>query len=141
MPGRLRFRMAIAALLLLPGGALAVLACGARTDMLLTEPRSDEDATAGLDAGVDAVTVVDTGAPEVEVTGVFCSLYSGPADGCDAGEEAGPVQLCTGQFTDCVRVFDPGTGVPYGLWGCCIHKPPENVPDCLARQLIDAACP
>jgi hypothetical protein len=146
MPGRLRTPAAIATLWLASAGMLALPACGTRTGLLVPEPGLGDDgngdgASDGGPTLTDATSPTDGSGVDVPVVGTFCSLYKGPVDSCDAGASAGPVQLCENQYSDCVKVFDPGTGVPYGLWGCCIHKPPENVPQCLARQLIDASCP
>jgi hypothetical protein len=113
--------------------------CGTRTGLLVPEQGAEGQGDSVVDASTDATDAADA-AEEPVFSGVRCSLYSGPVDSCDASASAGPVQDCTGNYSVCIRVFEPGSGVPYGQWGCCLPKPPENVPQCLDRQFLDAGC-
>jgi hypothetical protein len=119
--------------------AVVLWGCGTRTGLLVPEQGAQGEGDSLGDASSDASDAADA-AEEPVFSGVRCSLYSGPVDSCDASASAGPVQDCTGDYSVCVRVFAPGSGVPYGQWGCCLPKPPENVPQCLDRQFLDASC-
>jgi hypothetical protein len=120
---------------------VALSGCGTRTALLLPDQNAETEAPAGdstEDASFSAIAVVS-----VEDAGVFCSLYSGPVESCDAPAEAGPVQRCdtSSPFSKCIRIFRPGGDVPYGQWGCCWPDPPEGVNQCLDRQFFrDASC-
>jgi len=113
--------------------------CGTRTGLLLdTDPNAKNGEGDGVQGGADAA-LDDAGDPDVDA-GVHCALNVGPVSSCDAGASAGPVQLCSGKYAACVRVFEPDSGVPWGDWGCCMANPPENVPQCQERQFFDAGC-
>jgi hypothetical protein len=132
MPAPLRTTAMLAAVLL--------SGCGSRTDLLLSDENA-ADADGGGAPIQDASTPPEAAVVAPPSDGVLCSLYEGPVDSCDAGASAGPVQRCdNGLFTQCIQVFEPGGNVPYGQWGCCLAKPPENVPQCLDRQFFDAGC-
>jgi len=120
-------------------GCAALCGCGTRTGLL---PGTDPNGQGGAGdvAEGDAAAGVDADAHIEGGGGVHCALNIGPVSSCDAGEAAGPVQLCTGKYAACVRVFLPDSGVPFGDFGCCMANPPENVPQCKEQQFFDAGC-
>jgi hypothetical protein len=144
VPPRLASAAALASALAALSAAIACAAlggCGTRTGLLLDDGANGQsgegDGTEGADAALGDAG--DAGAADVDA-GVHCALNIGPVSSCDAGASGGPVQLCTGKFAACVRVFQPDSGVPVGDWGCCMANPPENVPQCQERQFFDAGC-
>lgn len=98
---------------------LGAAACGGKT----TQGASDAAVVSNGDARPpDDAPTNDGGAAGGNV---YCSLWRGPVSSCDAGPDAGPVQICYagGGAPICGQLaMDPPI-----VWGCCTdHQPLDS---------------
>ncbi len=108
---------------------LLIQGCGARSTLTVDKRSADS-----------SMSIVDESSTTFSApsdAGILCSFNVGPVASCDAGPKLGPVQQCTGLFSDCAREFpDIADG-----WGCCIPNPPNHHDNCFyATSRTDNVC-